>query len=103
MVYNVYTTKSAEADLEGIALYLAHTLGNLQAARRFLDEYEQTVAVLEDLPLSYPRVRDEMLNAMGYHWAPVMSYRLFFTVDEAYREVTIERVLRGSQNWAALL
>lgn len=43
-------------------------------------------------------VCDGMMDAMGYRWAPVMSYRLLFTVDEAYREVTIERVLHGSQN-----
>lgn len=103
MAYSVYVTESAEADVEGIVRYLMHVLRNPQAARHFLDSYGEVLVMLGELPLSCPNVRDEMLGAMGYRWVPVMSYRLFFTVDDAYREVTIERVLHGSQNWLAIL
>ena len=103
MTYTVYESAHASRDLDMIVAYLVDTLKNAQAARRVLDEYEQLLDALEETPLSYPIVRDDLLAFAGYHWAPVSSYMVFFTVNEKERRVDIHRIAHKSRNWIQLL
>lgn len=103
MKFNVIESIHAARDLDLIVTYLVDTLKSPQAANHALDDYETLLEALEETPSAYPLVRDELLAFAGYHWAPVSSYMVFFTIDEPNKEVHIHRIAHSSQEWASLL
>ena len=103
MRYTVFESAHAARDLDMAIAYLVDTLKTQAAAATLLDEYEQLLTALEETPTAYPFVRDELLSFAGYHWAPVSSYMVFFTIDEKAKTVSIHRIAHGSRNWAQLL
>ena len=103
MTYVVLESDHAARDLNLIVAYLVDTLKSPQAARNVLDDYETLLDALEETPTVYPLVRDELLAFAGYHWAPVSSYMVFFTIHEQEECVVIQRIAHSSRNWTQLL
>ena len=103
MRYSVFESAHAARDLDMAVSYLLNTLKTKSAATKLLKEYECLLKALEETPTVYPLVRDELLAFAGYHWAPVSSYMVFYTIDEEAREVHIHRIAHGSRNWIQLL
>ena len=103
MSYEVCESSHAAIDLDLIIRYLVDTLKSPTAASRVLDEYENLVSTLEETPTAYPLVQDDLLAFAGYHWAPISSYMVFFTIDEEEKRVDLHRIVHGSRNWVRLL
>lgn len=103
MSYAVSVTASAENDLSAILSYLLESLKTPSGAQHLLDDFEKLVESVAKMPYAYPKVRDELLATIGYQWAPVSSYMVFFTIEESTGTVTIERILHGKQNWRNLI
>ena len=53
--------------------------------------------------LNKPLVRDNRLAAMGYRWVGIKNYIVFYTVDEASKNVYVERILYGRRDWQQIL
>lgn len=103
MSYAVVITEAAERDLSGIFSYLADDLNAPSAVWNLMQDLEELLGTLEEIPYAYPRVHDELLAAVGYRWHPLASYLAFFTIDEGTATVAIERVLHGRRNWQSVL
>ncbi len=103
MRYSVFESAHAARDLDMAVSYLLNTLKTKSAATKLLKEYERLLKALEETPTVYPLVRDELLAFAGYHWAPVSSYMVFYTIDEEAQAVHIHRIVHGSRNWIQLL
>ncbi|MBR3327359.1 MAG: type II toxin-antitoxin system RelE/ParE family toxin [Atopobiaceae bacterium] len=101
--WSVRVTETAERDLASAVLYIKEALANPTAATALVDAFEGCVAALSRSPEARPLVRDARLAGAGYRWVPVKGHMAFYTVDSGSREVTIERVLYGRTNWAAIL
>ena len=101
--WSVEVAATAEKDLVDAALYIQDVLLNPQAAARLLDCFEACVAELSNQPAFRPLVRDVRLARLGYRWAPVAGYMVFFTVNEPEHTVVIERFLYGRSDWRAVL
>ena len=101
MAYSVRFSAEAAADVESIATYLSEMLHSPQAAGRFLAELEEQVSLMEDLPLSFPEVREPHLHASGYRKAHVMRHVAVFRVET--QAVYIARLFHQSQDYARLL
>ena len=99
--WNVEVAESAEEDLSRSARYIKDELGSRAAALDLVDEFERVIDALGEMPQSYPLVRDERLALVGYRWAPVKQYMLFFTVDDKAETVYVERLLYGRSDWQA--
>jgi len=103
MVYRIQHTASAKQDIADILAYLKSTLYSPAAARHFNRKLSACYRLISNNPLIYPVCRDEALSAKGFHFALVMRYILFFTVEDERKTVLIRRVLHGSMDYTPRL
>jgi toxin ParE1/3/4 len=88
----------AEADLDGIWVYIATESGSLDIADRFVDSLTDRFFLLSTNPY-IGRRRDEDLRP-GLRSFPVGEYVIIYRIDD--EEVVILHVVRGSRNIEAL-
>lgn len=99
MGYRVLRTEQADRDLEQIVdWYLAQEIGD--AGRRWLDEFERSIASLASLPFRCPLAPEDKdfpveIRQLLYGRAPHV-YRIFFTVPGS-ETVVVLRVRHGRQ------
>jgi addiction module RelE/StbE family toxin len=99
MIYKVITTKRAIADMVKIHLYIANELHAPQAADNLINDIEQQIIELKQMPKKYALVLDERLARQGIRKIPVNNHLVFYQVDELTQTVTVVRVLYGSRDW----
>ncbi|HAX51398.1 type II toxin-antitoxin system RelE/ParE family toxin [Muricomes intestini] len=102
MKYKIQHTLEAEEDLFQLAYYMIKEFQNSGAAEYFLNCYYQKAESLETFPFGYRGVSFEY---RGYEirLKPYDTYNIFFVVDTETQTVTILRVLKDRQDWAAIL
>jgi toxin ParE1/3/4 len=88
----------AEADLDGIWLYIAQGSGNPEIADRFVDSVTDQFHRLGMNP-RIGRRRDDDLRP-GIRSFPVRNYMVLYRIEG--EDVRILRVIRGSRNIEAL-
>ena len=103
MIYHVAITNAAEIDLDKIAMYISNELYAPEAALALLDEMDQHIVGLEQMPKKFPLVSDERLAQFNIRYVPVKNYIIFYTVDDYMREVTIIRILYSKRDWISIL
>ncbi len=103
MIYDIYITAVADADLNKAADYINHILMNPQAADDLLDEVERQIIALSTFPEKHSLVEDPVLNAWGIRLTLVKDYLVFYVISEGEKRVYIVRFLHSRQNWAAVL
>lgn len=88
----------AQSDFEDIVRYLAVDLANPQAARRFVDEFEESLARTCNHPEMHPFGRMPEVAARGYRVMPVMRYIVLY----AYRDgrVVVAHIFHSLQDYA---
>ncbi len=106
MAYEVLVDPVALDRVDEIVGYVSEVLGSPSAALGILDGFDELVAKLELMPLSYPRAHDERLAARGYRRALVGNYVILFRVDESAEQegtVYVTNVFHGSQDYPRLV
>ena len=88
----------AEADLDGIWVYIATESGSLDIADRFVDSLTDRFFLLSTNPY-IGRRRDDDLRP-GLRSFPVGEYVIIYRIDD--EEVIILHIVRGSRNIEAL-
>jgi len=101
--YRVDVSDPAEEDLRDILRYISSQLSAPITAMKMVDTIEAALTKLENMPGSYPLVRDDRLASMGYRRLEVKNYTAFFTINEIDKMVDIERILYARRDWANLL
>lgn len=103
MNYRLIITEPAEIDIAEIILYISKELHSHKAALDLLNEIDQHILGLEQMPNRYALVSDERLARLGIRFIPVKNYLIFYSVDEQAITVTITRILYRKRDWAHLL
>jgi len=102
-MYQVNITEPAEQDIRKAANYIAKELQNCTAAERLLNDVDEAVCSLEEMPHRFALVDDEVLALAGIRVMPVHNYLVFYVVREESKIVMIERFLYGRRDWVAIL
>lgn len=103
MIYQVITTRRALLDMDKIHLYISGELHAPQAADNLINEIEQRIIELKQMPNKYAPVADERLARRGIRKISVNNHLIFYRVNEQTQTVMVVRVLYGSRDWVNLL
>jgi len=103
MTYQVIISDVAEMDIVDTGLYISEELSAPDAADNLLDEIDQQILSLEQMPKRFALVSDERLAQQGIRLIPVRNYLILYFVEDYSKTVTIARVLYGKRNWLHLL
>lgn len=103
MSFEVEITVAAQHDVENIYSYISENLCNKQAAARFISALRENMAMLENMPESYPLVNDEYLKNIGIRFIAIKNYIAFYITSAEKKKVYILRVLYGRRNWTKIL
>lgn len=101
--YNVLITEPAEADLRGIAAYIALELKEPLTAQNLVGKIGESIFELAKMPYRYALVNDERLSSQGIRMLLVDHYIVFYVVSERNDSVTIIRILYGKREWNKIL
>ncbi len=103
MIYEIYITEQADADLRSIFKYITDELKSLQNACGQLDRLEQSIMKLDQLPERFRIYAKEPWHSRGLRIMPVDNYAVFYIADPDTAIVTVIRVMYGSRNYDAHL
>ena len=93
----------ATSDLRGILRYIQETLKEPAIAKRVYLSIRDKINNLDQMPESFPLVRDDTLAQRGIRWILAENYLVFFVVDSSMKRVNIIRVLHSRRDWQNLL
>jgi toxin ParE1/3/4 len=102
-MYFVDVAQLAKVDLAASLRYITDELYNPQAASRLLAEFENRRGILEQMPYTFPLVRNNRLAKKGIRALPVKNFLLFYTIDEIKQQVSIIRFLHGRRDWQHII
>jgi toxin ParE1/3/4 len=94
---------TAAFDLRSILKYITEILKEPVTGKRIYDSIKKQILTLEQMPLRYPLVGDEVFAARGLRKMPVENYFVFYVADEKRGEVHVLRVLYNRREWRDLL
>jgi plasmid stabilization system protein ParE len=100
-MYKLFFTKNFKDDVKQSVNYIKHTLQAPVAAERLKAEIKRTYKIIKDTPFIYPATPNDYLASMGFRFAMVKNYMLFYVVEE--KQVNIIRFIYGRRDWADLL
>ena len=102
-MYSIAITEPAESDLLEAATYIAEQLLNPSAVGRLIDDVENAIYSLSDMPQRHALVNDDVLARSGFRFMPVGNYLIFYIIREEKKTVVIQRVLYGRRDWVNIL
>jgi len=100
-LFKVRLSEEAKQDLKEIVLYLNDFSALI--ASKYYKMIKQKLKELRELPTWYSFARPERLKEQGVRWTFVRNYIIFFTVDEAKKEVRVRRILYAKRNFDDLV
>lgn len=102
-MYSVSFLPCAKRDLEDIARYIAHTLGNPEAALRTVEGIVAAANRLTNMP--YRRPIYVPLRPLTHEYRTIRSgkYVAFYWIEEKPQRVTVARLLYAKANASARL
>ena len=93
--YTIEYLPIAQQDLEEIFIYIQKD--NINAAASFIDEIDQKISNLTQLPYLGVIPKDERLEKLGYRVLIIKQYLVFYVVKDLIIE--IRRILHGSRQY----
>ncbi len=93
----VLTTEAKTGLLEA-ANYIRFAKGEPLSADRWLVGALRAIASLRELPKAYPVIREDVRSSHPLRHLVYHSHRIFFTIDEEKRAVTVLRVHHTAQS-----
>ena len=102
-MYHIDITEPAEDDISKAVKYIAEQLLNPSAARKLVDDAENAVYSLSDMPQRHALVKDDDLARLGFRFMPVKNYLIFYIIREEKKTVVIQRFLYNRRDWATIL
>ena len=102
-MYTPIVSKLYDNDVLSGAEYIADVLQNPAAANRLVDEAKKKFIEVLENPGYRPLVYDEYLASLGYRFARVKNFLLFYIIGNDNEHVKIVRFLHGRQDWMNIL
>lgn len=103
MTYTINLTKTALADIRAAVHYIMDNLFNEQAANKLLDDIDEELSLLSEMPFINPLVSDSFLAANGIRIQMVNKYMAFYVVHEEEKTVSVIRFQHSRRDWITLL
>ncbi|MCQ2529273.1 MAG: type II toxin-antitoxin system RelE/ParE family toxin [Saccharofermentans sp.] len=103
MVYKVFVTQNAEADLESFVRYLAVDKLSPQAAVNVLVDYEATIEVLTRVAGSLRLCYNSKLSALGYRRINFLNHKYFMLYRIENDTVFVDNIYHASQDYEYLM
>lgn len=101
MACNYVVLYEAQAEIESIVAYLVSLTGGVSAAKAFMDEFDEKIALVCDNPMLYGLSRMPELTALGYRTFFVKNYvALYHYRDDC---VYVAHMLHQRQDYARLV
>ena len=91
----------AQAEMESIVSYLVSIAGSLSAARAFMDEFDEKIALACDNPALYGLSRMPELAALGYRAFFVKNYAVLYFFRDG--RIYVAHVFHQRQDYARLV
>ncbi len=101
MACELVLSKTAAKEYRQIVNYLARVLKNPQAAKGFMEEFEQQTQRIRENPEIFAVSRIKELAALGYRTFLVNSYIGVYRLSEG--KVFIAHIFHQSQDYARLI
>ena len=98
--YAVTISLAANNDLDEIFSYIANTLYAEQSAVNLMNEIQDMILSLGEMPERFNFALDSTLAEKGYRRVTVKKYVILYTVDEDTKTVNVARIFHGSMNYA---
>lgn len=99
MVYKVFVTEDAEADLDNFVSYLLFVKKSEQAAKNLLDDFELTKQSLAHVAGSLHDCTNPRLKEFGYKRINFMSHRYFMLYRIEDDNVIIDNIFHELQDY----
>lgn len=102
-MYETVITEPAELDIADAARYIAKELQSPVAANKLLDDIENAVASLKNMPKRHGLVKNEYLASLGFRFFMVHNYLVIYIVRDDIKSVIIERFLHNRRDWIHII
>jgi toxin ParE1/3/4 len=100
-MYKLNFAKHFQEDVNSTLNYIKDSLQAPVASERLKDEIKKTYKNLKQNPFMFPVVPDDELASIGFRFAMVKNYMLFYIIEE--NQINIIRFLYGRRNWITIL
>ena len=102
--YALRFTRHAARDLDELFRYISYELDAEKAAKELMQEVETSISNLREFPYSAPQARDDLLARKGYRALTIRKkYVAVYRVNEAQREVVVQRIFYGRREYKKFL
>jgi plasmid stabilization system protein ParE len=102
-LYTLNFSKLFYDDVKSSVSYIKEILKAPIAAKRLKDEVKKAYKSIRKTPFIYPIVKDEDLASMGYRFALVKNFMLFYIAEKEEKTINIIRFLYGRRDWLNIL
>ena len=103
MRYHIHITSAAERDIMQAADYIEFVLKNPDAADDLLNEVNERISSLSDMPQRFRAADDPILANWNIHFMTVKNYIAFYIIDNNKKNVIVVRFLYRKSNWVPIL
>lgn len=98
--YTLRFTRHAAQDLDAMFTYITYELDAAEPAKALM----RAISNLREFPYSAPQARDDLLARKGYRALTIRKkYVAAYRVNEAWREVVVQRIFYGRREYGKLL
>lgn len=101
--YTVKVTKIAYGHMQEIVKYISGELFAPDAASRLLDEFQNSIEGLAEMPERYSLVDEEPWRTEGMRKIVVKNFLIYFWIDEHNMKVQVTGVIFGRRDQVAQL
>ncbi len=99
MAYKILITPDAEEDLDRFIAYLINEKNSKQAAKNVLEDFEATKQSLSNVAGSLKLCDNPRLRELGYRRINFLSHRYFMLYRIEKKNVIVDAVFHGSQDY----
>ncbi len=99
MQYNVRLSTLAEEQYDAILSYISNKLKNPQALINVMDDYDETISVLEKAAGSFGFCKSIRLKKLGFHKINFQKHRYLFVYRIVGNEVIVEGMYHELQDY----
>ncbi len=99
MQFNVEFSELAERQYDEILSYIANELKNHQALKNVIDDFDETIAKLEQMADSHGYCNSDRLKEMGLHKIRFAKHRYLFVYRVNKSQVIIEGMYHEMQDY----
>lgn len=97
-MYDVVYLPTAKRELEEAVSYIAVELSAPDAALALMDDLDEAVRALSDMPYRHPIYHSVYALRREVRFFPIKNYNVFYVIDEEQKSVEIQRVLYRGRN-----